>query len=77
MSISELREWAMYLQQEPTNSTEIQLALLTSVAANMMGGKSKIDDFLITSYRPPKDDTPQFASEEEVTKALMAFATTS
>lgn len=66
MSINELREWAEYLSQEPVNSTEIQLALLTSVAANMMGGKSKIDDFLITSYKPPKDDAPQFASEADV-----------
>lgn len=75
MSISELREWTIYLQQEPTNSVEIQLSLLTSVVANMMGSKSKIDDFLITSYRPPKDNTTHFASEEEVAKALMAFAT--
>lgn len=75
MSIVELRGWSEYLSMEPTNSVEIQLALLTSVVGNLMGGKTKIDDFLITSYRPPRDDTLQFASEEEVARALMAFAT--
>lgn len=74
MSIVELREWSTYLQFEPVNSTEIQLALLTSVCANMLGGKSKIDDFLITTYKPPKDDEAIFASEDEVAKALMALA---
>lgn len=74
MSIVELRGWAEYLSMEPTNSTEIQLALLTSVVANMMGGKSKIDDFLITSYKPKSDEEVIFASEDDVARALMALA---
>ena len=52
MSINELNSWSEYLSLEPSNSIEIQLALLTTVVANMMGGKKSVDDFLITNYKP-------------------------
>lgn len=51
MSVSELKKWAVYLSQEHSNSIEIQLALLTTVVANAMGGKAKIEDFLVTQYK--------------------------
>jgi len=65
MSINELNSWAEYLSMEPSNSIEIQLALLTTIVANMMGGKKSVDDFIITSYRP-KVDKPIFMDEADV-----------
>ena len=56
MPKSELRLWATYMSQEPSNSTELQLALLTTVASNMMGGKNKLDDFNITQYKVKKTE---------------------
>lgn len=70
MSINELEGWAEFLSREPNNSVEIQLALLTTVVANMMGGKKKIDDFLITEYKPPKENI--FAEESQV-KSIFSF----
>ena len=58
MTKSELKKWAIYMSKEPSNSVELQLALLTTVASNMMGGKHKLDDFYITQY---KIDTPSQA----------------
>lgn len=71
MSMSELREWAEFLSKEPVNSVEVQLALLTTIVANMMGGKKKIDDFLITSY---KEDKPMYASEESVSAIFASIS---
>lgn len=65
MSNRELGEWAEYLHLEPSNSVEIQLALLTTVASNIMGGKKGIDDFLITNYKP-HIEKQLFASEDDV-----------
>jgi hypothetical protein len=65
MSINELNSWSEYLSLEPSNSIEIQLALLTTVVANMMGGKKSVDDFLITNYKP-QVDKPQFMDESDV-----------
>lgn len=39
-----------------------------------MGGHTKIEDMLITSYKPKRDEESIFASEDEVAKALMALA---
>ena len=65
MSINELREWADYLTLEPSNASEIQLALLTTVVANMMGGKKSVDDFLITNYKPQVEKS-LFMDENDV-----------
>lgn len=55
MTKSELKKWAIYMSKEPSNSIELQLALLTTVAANAMGGKSKLNDFYITEYKIEKE----------------------
>lgn len=55
MTSKELNSWARYFQHEPTNSVEIQLAYLTYIVSAYMGAKNKkVDDYIITSYRPPK-----------------------
>lgn len=76
MSTSELRGWAQYLSMEPVNSTEVQLALLTTVVANILGGKSSIEDFLITSYKPPKSEELVFADEDAIANAFRLLAST-
>ena len=56
MSVSELQRWALYLQQEPTNSIDIHLAQIAQILAIQGGVKNKkLDDFLITGYKPKKE----------------------
>ncbi len=71
MSVNELHDWSEYLSLEPSNSIEIQIALLTTVVANMMGGKRTLDDFLITNYKV-KVNKSNFASEDAV-KSIFSF----
>ncbi len=49
MSNTELREWNDYynLNLFPSDRQELQLAQLLAVVINYMGGKSKVDDFLV------------------------------
>lgn len=66
MTSKELNSWARYFQHEPTNSVEIQLAYLTYKVSDYMGAKNKkVEDYIITSYRPPKkDQEPTITSEQ-------------
>ena len=44
---SEYIGWLSFLRYEEPDVTEMQLATLTMVAANALGGKSKTKDFLV------------------------------
>lgn len=73
MSHREFLEWDKYLSQEPHNSIEIQLALLTTVLANVNGNKSSISDFLITQQNN-QDEKPTFEPEINVLAAFAAIS---
>ncbi len=47
MTDKEFHKWVEYNTYEPLNSTDHQLALLTSVVSNMMGGKTTLKDFIL------------------------------
>lgn len=72
MSYTELVGWQRYFQEEPSNSIEIQLALLAQMVSSFGGGKHKIQDFLITQYVEKKKPTQEFASEDDV-KAMFSL----
>lgn len=57
MSVGELHGWSKYLSLEPSNSIEIQSALIAQVANNAMGGKAKLKDMLITTAESRKEKT--------------------
>lgn len=65
MPYSEYVGWQKYLSIEPWNSIEIQSALIATVQSNSMGGKSKIEDMLITQkkHSSKPDDKPMSGTE--------------
>jgi hypothetical protein len=69
---SELRGWIKYLALEPYNSVEIQLALVSTVANNAMGGKAKLEDMLITQRNI--DDKDEDVTSTRPTTNQVAFA---
>lgn len=46
MSAHEFRGWLEYSREEPLESTEIQLAMLTTMVNNGLGGKGQLKSFL-------------------------------
>ena len=47
MPRSEYVGWLSYLRYEDPDVTEMQLATLTMVVSNALGGKAKVKDFLV------------------------------
>lgn len=72
MSYTELLGWQRYFQEEPSNSIEIQLALLAQMVSSFGGGKHKIEDFLVTQYKEKVKAKDSFASEDDV-KAMFSL----
>jgi hypothetical protein len=72
MSYTELLGWQRYFREEPSNSIEIQLALLAQMVSSFGKGKHKLQDFLITQYVEKKNTTQEFASEDDV-KAIFSL----
>lgn len=61
MSVREINGWIKYLAVEPSNSIEIQLALISQQISSALGSKKQyaLKDFLITQYAgKPKPKTP-------------------
>ena len=55
MSVNEFNGWKRYLEHEPTNSVEVQLALIAQMMASFMGTKKpKLEDYLITQFKERK-----------------------
>lgn len=50
MSIAEFEEWKMYLSKNPSpqDVSEIQMAQLMMMLSSYMGGKSKVEDFIVS-----------------------------
>ena len=65
MSNKELEEWFYYFSYEPHNSLEIQSALNATISSNSFGGKSKLEDMIITQYKPIREKET-FVSDSNV-----------
>jgi len=71
----EFNDWAKYFQIEPYNSIEIQIAQVAHILSSVNGGKSKFEDFLITSYKPKKEiDKVEFEPTDTVKSIFSAVA---
>jgi hypothetical protein len=49
MTAQEFEEWKVYMAHEPYNPLELQLASLLTMMSNYLGGKRKVDDFMVSS----------------------------
>lgn len=64
----------MYLQKEPDNSVELQLALLAQMVNNALGGKMKFKEALITrKYDKSYNSEP--TSAETIKNVFSVFGT--
>ena len=62
----EFMQWLSYLHFKQPDIQEQQMAVLTTVAANAMGGKKKVTDFIISK---PKRNTVTHSSGAQVMSA--------
>jgi hypothetical protein len=44
---SEYHKWLAFMQYKEADTQEIQMAVLSSIVSNALGGKAKVKDFLI------------------------------
>jgi hypothetical protein len=72
LPVSEYNKWLIFLQDDEPDVTEIQLAVLTTMVSNGLGGKGKVKDFIIR--KPKVEKKPQGVGENEVRGALGLFA---
>ena len=49
MPEEEYLNWQVFLQYEPYNTQKIQLAVLSTIVSSALGGKSKFEDFMMSS----------------------------
>ncbi len=60
MPHQEFLQWISYFNNRPPEVQEQQMAVLTTVAANAMGGKAKVTDFLLSKVtKKGKAATPE------------------
>ncbi len=70
------QKWVSYYQYKQPEITEIQLAVLSSMVSNGLGGKAKVEDFLLSKQDSRMEDkTPQVMTENEVRSVFSGFAT--
>lgn len=69
--MSEFKKWLIFLEDDEPDVTEIQLAVLSTLVSNGLGGKAKVNDFLL---RKPKKEITKGVSEKDVRGALGMFS---
>lgn len=72
---SEYTGWLSYLSNRQPDETEVQLAVLSTLVSNGLGGKAKVDDFIIN--KPPKQvitKSVNVMSEDAVRGTFFGFA---
>lgn len=76
MTTREFIGWQLYFKNKGPDIQEIQLAVLSTIVSNGLGGKRKVGDFLITNEREkhiPKNQKGM--SETSVRAAFAGIAT--
>lgn len=48
LTYSEYSKWMLYLNNKEPSITELQLAMLSTLVSNGLGGKHKLQDFIIS-----------------------------
>ncbi len=72
---TDYQKWVSYYQYKQPEVQEIQLAVLSSMVSNGLGGKATVDDFLLSKQSSRMEDkTPKVMSVDEVRGAFAGFA---
>lgn len=66
----EVLGWLSYFKNKPADIQEIQMAMLITSVRNALGGKTKVDEFILTSK---KQKQQQKAKEDEDTITIGDF----
>lgn len=57
VSKQEFNGWIKYFKQKPADVTEIQLAILSTIVNNALGGKATVKDFIMSGDATKKKTT--------------------
>lgn len=57
MPMDEFMKWISYLNNKPPNIQEQQMAVLSTIVANALGGKTKVKDFIISKMPEAEKQT--------------------
>ena len=55
MPKDEFIKWISYLNNKPPDVQEQQMAVLSTIVSNALGGKAKVKDFLISKTPQPQN----------------------
>lgn len=67
MPTSEYNKWLIFLRDDEPDVSEIQLAVLSTLVSNGLGGKAKIKDFII---RKKDQSKPKTATANDLRSAF-------
>ena len=65
--------WVKYFNAQEPDVPEIQMAVLSNIVSSALGGKSKIEDFLIRKQKP-KQSSHKIMSPQEVSAVFAGIA---
>ena len=68
---SEFLGWIKYFNQKPPEVTEVQLATIASLVSTAAGGKTKIDDFILSNKSSSKKKKADAESVASLFRGLM------
>lgn len=68
MTYSELQEWQEYTQHNPfpSETQELQMAVLSFLISTANGGKSKVEDFVISNKQKQKKQSNNAQLENQI-----------
>lgn len=71
--MGEYNKWLLFLQDEEPDVNEIQLAVLSTLVSNALGGKSKVNDFIVRKPKQKQGTNSKGIGEKEIRGALGLF----
>ena len=75
MPTSEYNKWLIFLKDDEPDVTEIQLAVLSTLVSNGLGGKAKVKDFIISKEQKKETISHTGVSLESARSAFGALTT--
>lgn len=73
MPMDEYNKWLIFLAEDEPDIPEMQLAVLSTLVSNALGGKAKVKDFLIR--QPKTSESKKGVSDNDVRASLGMFVT--
>lgn len=73
MPVSEFNGWMKYYAQKPPDVQELQMAVLCTIVSNAVGGKSKVDDFILSNKDANSNSSTSAITPEQVSSIFNAL----